>query len=326
MVKSYSVRKYQETDYKDWNDFIGKAKNATFLFHRNFMEYHSARFQDYSLLIFEKEKLVSVLPASSVDNTIYSHQGLTYGGLVFDERIKLASVISVFRSVLIFLDANKIKKLHIKIMPSIYNSRPADELNYALFLAGAKLERRDSLSVIDLTKKIFITPGRKEGIVKGKKNELIIKEVNDFESFWNKILIPNLNKKHQAKPVHSLEEITNLKLLFPEKIRQFNVYENEIIIAGTTVFESATVAHCQYISGNDNKNQSGSLDFLQHYLFTEVFKKKHYFDFGISNEEQGRKLNGGLVFWKESFGASTIVQDFYEVETLNYCKLDNFVL
>ena len=325
-MKSYSVRKYQETDYKDWNDFIGKAKNATFLFHRNFMEYHSHRFQDYSLLIFEKEKLVSVLPANRVNNAIYSHQGLTYGGLVYDEKMKLASVISIFRSILIFLVENKINKLHIKIIPSIYNSKPAEELNYALFLAEAKLERRNSLSVIDLTEKIVITPGRNEGIKKGIKNQLIIKEVNDFQSFWDKILIPNLNKKYQALPVHSLEEITKLKLLFPKNIRQFNVYENEIIIAGTTIFESATVAHCQYISGNDNTNQTGSLDFLQYHLFTEVFREKHYFDFGISNEEQGRKLNGGLVFWKESFGASTIVQDFYEIETSNFIKLDNFIL
>jgi hypothetical protein len=71
-----------------------------------------------------------------------------------------------------------------------------------------------------------------------------------------------------------------------------------------------------------NKNELGSLDFLYHHLITSVFKEKRFFDFGISNEEQGEKLNEGLVFWKESFGASTIVHDFYEVETSNYGLLD----
>lgn len=325
-MKSYSVRKYQKTDYKDWNDFIGKAKNATFLFHRNFMEYHFDRFQDYSLLVFEKEKLVSVLPANKVDNVIFSHQGLTYGGLVYDEKMKLALVIEIFRSILIFLDENKINKLHIKIIPSIYNSKPAEELNYALFLAEARLERRDSLSVIDLSKKNSLSKLRKRGIQKGISNDFEIREVSNFEEFWNEILIPNLAKKHHAKPVHNLQEITKLKTLFPENIRQFNVYQNEIIVAGTTIFESSNVAHCQYISRNEIKNELGGLDLLFHHLITEILKNKQFFDFGISNEYQGQKLNNGLSYWKESFGASTIVQDFYEVETANYIKLDNFIL
>lgn len=325
-MKSYSVRKYQEIDYKDWNAFIGNAKNATFLFHRDFMEYHKGRFQDYSLLIFDKEKLVSVLPANKVDNVIYSHQGLTYGGLVYSEKMKLASVISIFRSVLIFLNENKIEKLHIKIIPSIYNSKPADELNYALFLAEARLERRDSLSVIDLSKESIISKIRKRGIQKGLLNGLQIIEENDFESFWNEILIPNLDKKHRAEPVHSLKEILRLKLLFPNNIRQFNVYFNEKIVAGTTVFESQNVVHCQYISKNEIVDNLGSLDFLYQFLIKEVFAEKRFFDFGISNESQGKKLNNGLSYWKESFGASTIVQDFYEVKTTNYNLLDTVLI
>jgi hypothetical protein len=35
------------------------------------------------------------------------------------------------------------------------------------------------------------------------QNKLVIKEESDFEQFWNKILIPNLSEKYNAKPVHS---------------------------------------------------------------------------------------------------------------------------
>ena len=321
-MKNYTVRLYQENDYENWNAFIGQAKNATFLFHRDFMEYHNDRFQDYSLIVLDGEKWLAVLPANVVGNEVFSHQGLTYGGLVYNEKVKLASIISVFKSILSFLNDNKIEKLQLKLIPSIYHQKPAEELNYTLFLAEAQLIRRDSMAVIDLSKKLLIASGRKEGIVKGKKNKLEIKEIDDFELFWNAILIPNLVKKHQAKPVHSLEEITKLKMLFPKNIRQFNVYNNGIIVAGTTFFESDEVAHCQYISGKEDKNELGGLDLLFHHLITEVFKNKHFFDFGTSNESQGRKLNNGLSFWKESFGASTIVHDFYEVKTSNYGLLD----
>ena len=325
-MKDYRVTRYTASDYTNWNDFVDQAKNATFLFHRDFMEYHQDRFEDFSLLIFDENKLVAILPANRVGDTVYSHQGLTYGGLVYNNKTKLEKVISIFRSILFFLSENKIKKIQIKTLPSIYQDQPAEELNYALFLTEAKLERRDSLAVIDLSTRYFIANGRKEGIRKGIHANLKIKEVYHFEDFWNKILIPNLKNKHETKPVHSLEEITKLRRLFPENIRQFNVYYKEQIVAGTTVFESKKVAHSQYISANESKNENGSLDLLHYHLLTEVFKEKQFFDFGVSNECQGKKLNRGLAFWKESFGASTMVQDFYEVATSNFGLLDTVLL
>jgi hypothetical protein len=290
------------------------------------MEYHKDRFEDYSLIILDGEKWVAVLPANVDGNQVFSHQGLTYGGLVYDEKIKLASVIGILKTVLCFLNEDKIEKLHLKLIPSVYHQKPAEELNYALFLAEAQLIRRDSLAVIDLSKKLLIANGRNEGIKKGVSNKLEIKEVDCFREFWNEILIPNIALKHQAKPVHSLKEITKLKALFPKNIRQFNVYHTNEIVAGTTIFESDNVAHSQYISGREDKNDLGGLDFLHHYLLTEVFNKKRFFDFGTSNENQGRKLNNGLSYWKESFGASTIVHDFYELETNKFSKLDSVIL
>jgi hypothetical protein len=322
-VKNYTVKRYEKNDYTNWNTFIGQAKNATFLFYRDFMDYHSDRFKDCSLIVLDNEKWVAVLPANLVGNDVFSHQGLTYGGLVYNEKLKLASVIAVFKSVLSFLNANKIDKLQLKLIPSIYHQKPAEELNYALFLAEAQLIRRDSMAVLDLSQQNNLSKLRKRSIQKGVSNDFVIKEVDDFEEFWNEILIPNLAQKHQAKPVHSLEEIIKLKVLFPENIRQFNVYQNGIIVAGTTVFESQNVTHCQYISGKEDKNELGGLDLLFQHLISETFKNKRFFDFGISNENQGRKLNNGLSYWKESFGASTIVQDFYEVETINFTKLEN---
>lgn len=38
-----------------------------------------------------------------------------------------------------------------------------------------------------------------------------------------------------------------------------------------------------------------------------------YLDFGISNENDGRYLNLGLIEQKEGFGARTVVHDFYRL-------------
>ena len=325
-MKKYQVRLYQASDFDIWNTFISVAKNATFLFHRNFMDYHSDRFQDYSLMVFDEQKLVAVLPANRVGEAIFSHQGLTYGGLVLEQKAKLSTTISIFHSVLKFLYENDFKALIIKEIPGFYCDNFSNELDYCLFILNSKLVRKDSLSVIDLSKSYFITKTRKESIRRGKKNGLVIKEELNFELFWNEILIPNLDKKHRVKPVHTVEEIKLLQTRFPNNIRHFNVYHNDKIVAGTTVFIADKVAHPQYISGNSQKNELGSLDYLYHHLITDVFKDKNVFDFGISNEEQGTKINEGLLFWKESFGAKTVKKGFYEVETKNYKLLESVLI
>lgn len=325
-MKNFSVKLYSKNDFNVWNAFIEKAKNATFLFHRDFMEYHKDRFEDYSLLIFDKkENLVSVLPANRVENAVFSHQGLTYGGFIFTQKTKLIDAVAIVKTVLEFLKNNQISKIQLKIIPTFYNDFPSDELEYCCFLLNAKLIKRDSVSVIDLKNKIKTTQTRKESINRGNKNQLVIKEETSFDSFWNEILIPNLENKHQVKPVHSLEEITLLKTNFSQNIKQFNVYYNDKIVAGTTMFITKNVAKPQYISGNEDKNQLGSLDFLYDFLI-DKYKDKIYFDFGPSNEQNGKKVNEGIQFWKESFGARTMIQNFYEIETENYNLLENVMI
>ena len=322
----YRIERYNNDYRLFWDNFIKQSKNGTFLFHRDFMEYHNDRFEDFSLLVFINDKLIAVLPAHKNGNALYSHWGLTYGGLIYTEKIKLAEVIHALRTVLEFLHHNGFEKLYVKLIPAIYHKYPSDEFEYALFVANAVLMRKDSLCIIDQENRLAFTKTRKESIRRGDKNGLVIKEEPEFELFWNEILIPNLQHKHEAKPVHTAEEMIMLYAKFPENIRHFNVYHNDRIVAGTTVFVTDTVAHPQYISGNKDKNELGSLDFLYDHLINNVFIHKRFFDFGISNEEQGRKLNEGLMFWKESFGARTQVQDFYEVETANFTKLDSVLI
>lgn len=325
-MKNFTVKYYTAQDYAIWNAFVSSAKNASFLLHRDFMEYHKDRFEDSSLLVFDGKKLVSVIPANRVGDTVFSHQGLTYGGFVLDAKIKLGEVLGIAKSVFQFLHLNKISTFQLKLIPSIYNSYFSEEIEYALFLTNAKLLRRDCLSVLDLTKPFTIAKTRRESIRRGKKNSLVIKEELEFELFWNEILIPNLERKHDAKPVHTAAEISKLQQSFPKNIRHFNVYFNDKIVAGSTIFVTDKVAHPQYISGNPQKNELGSLDYLYEYLIADVFKDKQFFDFGPSHEENGKKINEGILFWKESFGAKTTVQDQYQVATANFGLLDSILI
>jgi hypothetical protein len=325
-MKNYAVRLYQKEDFTIWNSFVADAKNATFLYDRNFMEYHSNRFLDFSLMVFDADSVVAVVPLNRVDSVVYSHEGLTYGGIILSNNAKLTTVISVYKNILQFLNHNNIAKVVFKLIPSFYCDAFSDELEYCLFVSDAKVIRVDSLSTLDLKQPFTISKTRKESIRRGIKNNLNIIEESNFDSFWNQILIPNLATKHEVKPVHTLKEITYIKNMFPYNIRQFNVYDGATIVAGTTVFVNKNVVHPQYISGNTDKNALGSLDYLYHHLITAVFSDKSFFDFGISNENSGKNINQGLLFWKESFGAKTVSQRFYSVETKNYELLSNVLV
>ena len=322
-MNSYKIIKYTSEHYQMWNNFVANSKNATFLFQRDFMEYHSDRFEDFSLMVFdEKDNLKAILPANISDNKLYSHQGLTYGGVVIDSTLKIEKFIAIYSAILRFLNENTIDRIHFKLLPSFYCSQPSEEIKYALFLSEAKLTRRDALVTVALQSQFKIDSNRVEGVKRAEKLGLkIIKEI-DFTGFWNNVLIPNLEAKHEAKPVHTLAEIQILQEKFPNNVVQYNVYENNEIVAGTTLFLDKRTVHVQYISAIGDKNQHGALDYLFHKLITEEFKDFSYFDFGISNENQGKNINKGLQYWKETFGARTITQDFYEVETQNFAKLN----
>lgn len=325
-MKNYAIKKYEPGDALPWNTFIDKAKNATFLFDRGFMDYHSDRFTDFSLLVFDGIKLVAVLPANIVGQTVFSHQGLSYGGLVIAQDLRLDKLVGIFKTLLTYLHSQNITTLQLKPIPGIYCDTFSDETAWLLFTLNARLIRRDCLSVIDGKKPIRYSENKMRNIKKAASHHLKVTETTDFSGFWNEILIPNLQARHGVKPVHSLAEITLLHSRFPRQIRQFNVYQNDRLVGGTTVFESRNVAHCQYISGDAEANKLGTLDFLFDHLLQHTFNAKPFFDFGISNENQGKNINGGLLHWKESFGAGLLAQDFYEIETAHCDSLTTLLL
>lgn len=324
-MKSYSVRFYQPEDAYAWNTFVNAAKNATFLFHRDYMDYHNDRFQDCSLIISEGNKWLAVFPAHKVESGFYSHFGLTYGGLVMHRQVQLTHVIAMMKEILEFLKQNAFTTLRVKMLPTMYAAIPSEEMHYIMSSMRADLYRRDSLSVVPLQANYALTRHRKQAANRGIKHALEIREVFDFEAFWNEILIPNLAQKHGAKPVHSLGEMRYLHSKFPNNIRQFNVYHHEKLVAGTTVYVTDRVVHPQYISGNADKNSLGSLDFLYRHLMEVVFNDYLYFDLGISNEDEGKTVVYGMQYWKQSFDAHTFIQDFYELSLDNAHYIDSIL-
>ncbi len=318
----FTVKKYNLAHQQEWNDFVSTSKNATFLFHRNFMEYHQNRFDDFSLMIYKDEKLYALLPGHKVGNKVYAHNGLTYGSFMLQDSATFLNSFEAFKTMLEFLYENEIAALEIKVIPSFYNRMPSDELEYFLYQAKAQITKKDVLMVIDYDHQLRFEKNRREGINRAIRSGLEVKLDQNYKEFWNEVLLPNLSKKHGVKPVHSLEEIELLASRFPNNIQQVSVYQKGKMVAGTTIFLTHTTVHPQYVSGNTEKNGLGSLDLAYDFAINHFKEGRRYFDFNISSEENGTILNKGLLFWKETCGARAFTADNYLIETASYKSLN----
>ncbi|RZS91893.1 acetyltransferase (GNAT) family protein [Aquimarina brevivitae] len=305
----YSVQKYTPAHYEQWNSFVADAKNGTFLFHRDFMEYHSDRFEDHSLLFFHKEQLRAVLPANRVGDTLYSHQGLTYGGLVLHD-CGGKTVRDIFQQLCTYLKGKGFKKLEVKAIPLFYHQQPANELYFEIIDKGGQLFRRDLNLAIDYRNELKIHKSKVKHFRKRQELGFTVLETPDVTPFWNEVLIPRLQEKHQVHPVHTVAEMNCLRSKFPKNIKQYEIWLDDKLLAGITTFETDTVVKSQYGATTALGEKHRALD----YLFITLIEK--YKDLGYRYFDMGTVTEGnmGLLKQKEELGCAIYTQDFYELK------------
>lgn len=312
MDNSIEITRYSCELLHEWNQFVDHSKNATFLLNRSYMDYHADRFSDCSLVIRSKGRIVALLPANISGSIVFSHGGLTYGGLITDHRMTANLMIDIVRSI------NDFIKVHIgatavvyKPSPWIYHSMPSEEDLYALSsVCHASLSAREISSTICLDNRPNFSELRRRCVKKAEKAGIDVRECNDFSAFWQ-ILSTNLKCKYGVSPVHSLEEILLLKHRFPKQIRLFLAFLDDVPLAGTVIFDTPQVMHSQYIAASPQGKDIGALDSIFAHIIGNCHGSHRFFDFGKSTEQHGKYLNSSLIFQKEGFGGRAVCYDTY---------------
>lgn len=308
----FEIRRYTAELRDDWNLFVAQSKNGTFLFDRNYMEYHQHRFADFSLLFYLKGRLYALLPANREGNTLLSHAGLTYGGLVMDAQATAADTVRLFEELNDYLRAQGIEKVVYKCIPWIYHRMAAEEDLYAIFrTCEARLVARDIGSVITRGSEQRWQRVRRRAVNRADKQGVVVRQSDDFAGFWE-ILTENLNAKYGVQPVHNLEEISLLHSRFPDHIKLYTATVDGELLAGVVLYLTPQVAHAQYSSANAKGKQWGAIDKIYSQIIPETLAEYRYFDFGRSTENRGLYLNENLIFQKEGYGARGLCWDWYE--------------
>ena len=295
-----------------WDRFVGTSKNGTFLFNRDYMDYHADRFPDYSFIFFRKSKPYCILPGCWSGEIFSSHSGLTYGGFIMGKDCTTKGMMEVLELLIAELKSQGFKRLVYKPVPYIYDLLPSQEDLYCLFRHGAVLKARLVASVLEPGVSLSYKKDRRSAIRKSEKAGIRVTQDDDYARFWP-ILDENLKKRYNVKPVHSLNEMEYLHSKFPRNIKLFTAFQEEELLAGTVVYLTDRVLHTQYIASTHRGKKTGAVDSIINHLIQNE-QGERFLDFGTSCENEGRDLNESLIYYKEGFGGRGVCYDTYELK------------
>lgn len=301
-----------------WNAFVRASKNGTFLFHRDYMDYHADRFEDASLLAFEGEgdgHPVALFPAvrslQPGGDWLVSHGGLTYGGWVTDVRMTTVAMLRLFELLKAWAAAKAIANTRYKAIPRCYHRLPSDEDLYALFVNDAALVRQDVTSIIDLNAAPAWSKGRKHALSKARARGVTVVVSQDYDDFH--ACLTAALAVHAAAPVHSVAELALLAGRFPAEIRLYAACIEDRAVAYVLAFDCGQTVHTQYMAARPEGRDSGGLEAILSRMLREDYAERRYLSFGISTEQDGRVLNEGLIAQKEMFGGRAMICPFYDL-------------
>jgi hypothetical protein len=307
---SLAVRRYEPADQPAWDEFAARSRSAHFLFQRAYMDYHSDRFEDHSLLLFDGSRLAAALPANRNGAAFASHGGLTFGGFLTDRTMSARRMLETFAVVCTYLRECGLSSWLYKPVPHIYHRVPAEEDLYALFRSGATLTARHVSSAIRLDARLPYTKGRKAALKDAGRSGVVVGASTDFHAFMA-LQRDVLQSRYGVEPVHTGPELELLASRFPQEIKLRTATLEGRLLAGIVTYETPEVVHAQYIAVGEAGRDVHALDPIVDALIADYAESKRWLDFGGSTERSGHYLNEALVRNKESYGARTVVYDQY---------------
>ncbi|MCH5218260.1 MAG: GNAT family N-acetyltransferase [Muribaculaceae bacterium] len=316
---TWEISPYTSEQRETWNAFVAAGRASSFLFDRRYMDYHAPRFRDGSLMARRDGKLMAVLPANITGSTLHSHQGLTYGGWVLAPRgLDTTEVFHLWHRWIEYCREAGITEIDYKPLPTIYSPMPSQEDRYLLALSGATMSACNIASALNLTCKPGLNTLQRRHLrhtPADYRHMAFSGNCPEAVDAFHRMLTACLAERHDARPVHSADELARLMEEFPENIVLWLAYVGGRPAGAVCVYLNPGCVHCQYIATTPAGRDSNILTPLFCDMMAYYKSKGYiYFDFGTSNEDGGRLLNAGLNRQKTSYGASGVA---YERWTIN---------
>ena len=318
---AWRVERYRSEHAPVWEAAVVASGNGPFLLRRSYLDYHADRFEDFSWLIWRGDVLRALFvagrgwaAAGAAQDLLVAHPGLPYGGLVYALPLTYQELGGIMTELRAAWRAAGFRQLLIRPVPRAFCRRPSDALAYWLHEQGAGLSQRGLNSVIDLTLPLRAGKSRRNNLRLARRHGLAVDASQDYAAFWA-ILTENLARRHGARPVHMLAEITYLQQHNPAHISLYVARIGPEMVAGVVLYHDAGqgFAHTQYIASSALGQQTGAVDAVLAYV-TEWCAAAGYQRLSLGTSMPGGVLSAGLLSQKEGAGAVGEVQDTYLLE------------
>ena len=320
-----TINKYKKEQLNEWDEFVGGSNNGTIFQKQKFINYHIDRkFVDHSLIIKNKGKIVGLLPATIKNNILYSHPGTSYGGLVLSKNIEFSIINDIIQELDNYCINKKLQSIFLINSPSIYYKELDDSLDY--LLQWNNFQKKEvyishAVNIQETTKMSNLLKKRKRRYLNNDDglNALEFKESNKFDEFYT--ILQKSKEKFQTKPTHSLEELNELKKIFPDAIKLLLTIKNNSVIGGSLVFFANDKISLIFYNTILEEMRNSQISMLQLYKCMELSKKHGYsiVDFGVSHTPEAKDPLApkfSLINFKEQFNAKGVLRIAYQKD---YC-------
>lgn len=324
-MNNIEVKEYNEEYDIKWDEFVRKtSRNGGIFQERDFLSYHpEGKFNDASLLFFEKGTLMAVFPAATVSDNgklrVVSHPGSSSGGLIFHYETNLQQVLEILESLIGFYQAKKIDSIEIRLSEPIFNAIPDEELRYLLWHRGFTLKSQEISTCVKLTEsKIWEKLCRKRNlsyIKQQEKDGVKVSETNDVDKVYP-VIEMNLKERYKRIPTHSREELMRLKEIYPDRIHYWIAEKDDKVLGILVLFDvNTTGVHSFYIAKNEELGNVKAMPLLFHKAFEHYYKQGYdWFNFGISS--RGQEIKWGILEFKENVGGRATARQVWHLDDL----------
>ena len=313
------IRAYHDRDAAAWDDLIDRAPAANFLHSRRFLAYHGDRFTDASIVVEVGDHIHAVMPAAvdpSNSRHVISHPGATYGGLIAPN-FSASRTMEVLSAIAVHYREFGFARLTYKTVPYHLSRIPSEGDRYALWRLGATLVRRDLWSIVQLAQPSRISGRLRRNLKIADAYDLEISTADSDDDYrhYHQLLSTNLSDRHGVAPVHSAEELIDLRQRLGERVALWLIYnrgQRNSPIAGVWLFRFGTVAwHMQYTASSSEGRRKRAVHLLYQRMLTEArVAGVAYLSYGAVTEQSGLILNPGLEHFKEELGGGLVTHDF----------------
>lgn len=305
---------------------MDKKTNGEFVNTIKYLSYHPTdRFVSDSIYVIDKgsKEIRGVMVAALDpydDSCIVSHPGTSFAGPIVSRSLSITDAEEVIYMMLEYYES-KYKKVVVRPKPEYFSLQPVEYVSYFLLRRGYGYSMvglsnvvnisdvnspEDVLSLYDSTKRNQTRKVLKsEKFFFGESAEIR----DDSWANMNEVL----STKHNVNSVHTLEEIRQLKEMFPDNVGVYyaNMSDGEYGASGI-VYKYKDTFHTQYL--DTNYSYTGEYpNLLVFYNLILEARKLGYkrFSIGISTEDNGEFLNYGLYKYKDGYGGGSIIQAKY---------------